>query len=98
MTNYSYSTSLPPYREAPESKKRQADEIFGFIKHGANNLLQLSELTALPQSTVSGRLNDLITEGKVKYEGFTVYADRKRKKIVVIKKVEPGIQMNFFTC
>ncbi len=97
MSNYSFETSYPPYIEGATIKKRQQDELLAFIIKGVNNLLQLSQLTGLPQSTVSGRINDLINECKIKYEGFTVYADRKRKKIVVVKKVEPGIQMNFFT-
>lgn len=96
MSNYSFETSLLPYREAPELKKRQADDLLAFIKRGANNLLQLSQLSGLPQSTVSGRCSDLINEGKVRYDGFTIYADRKRKKIVVIKPVEKGTQLNFF--
>lgn len=96
MTNYSFATSLPPYHEAPNIKKRQQDELLAFIFKGANNLLQLSQLTGLPQSTVSGRANDLIEEGRVKYEGFTVYADRKRKRIVAIKKPIEGKQVELF--
>jgi hypothetical protein len=92
MTTYSYATSLPPYQESPSIKKRQQDELLAFILKGANNLLQLSQLTGLPQSTVSGRINDLIDESKVLYFGFTIYADRKRKKIVAIKKLPEGKQ------
>ena len=83
MTNYSFSTSLPPYQERPSEKKRQADELFAFIRRGANNLLQLSELSGLPQSTVAGRCNDLIVENRIEYKGHVVFRDRKRKKIVV---------------
>lgn len=67
MDNYSYSTSLPAYHESAINKRRQAEEIFRFITRGANNLLQLSEVTGLPQSTVAGRVNDLKGEGKVTY-------------------------------
>ena len=94
--NYSFETSLPPYREAPELKKRQADELMAFIKRGANNLLQLSELSGLPQSTVSGRCNDLIEENKICYHGYTVYNDRKRKKICLIKAPVNGVQKELF--
>ncbi len=98
MNNYSFETSYPPYKENEAvNKNRQCDEVLGFIAKGANNLLQISQLTGLPQSTIAARCNDLVKECKAKYEGFTVYADRKRKKIVVIKKIEPGIQMNIFT-
>lgn len=81
MSNYSYLTSLPAYHEAPDVKKRQAEMIFSFIVNGANNLLQISELVGLPQSTVAGRITDLKNAGKVEYEGFVFYKDRKRKKI-----------------
>jgi predicted transcriptional regulator len=87
MNNYSFSTSLPAYQDNALIKRRQADDLFLFIKRGANNLLQLSQLTGLPQSTVSGRCNDLLSEGKIKYDGHTIFADRKRKKICVIKPV-----------
>jgi len=83
MNNYSFETSLPPYKEAPELKKRQADELLLFIKRGANNLLQLAQLSGLPQSTVAGRCSDLRTEGKIDYSGHVIYANRKRKKIVI---------------
>ncbi len=96
MTNYSFATSLPPYNEAPNLKKRQADEILAFINKGANNLLQLSQLTNLPQSTISGRCSDLIEEGKIMYAGHTVYADRKRKKIVAVKRIIEGKQSELF--
>jgi len=88
MSNYSYDTSLPAYKEAPELKKRQADELMAFIAKGANCLLQLSELSGLPQSTVSGRVNDLVTEGRVEYLGYTIYGDRKRKRISQIIRME----------
>ena len=51
-------------------------------------MLRLSEVTGLPQSTVSGRCNDLITEGKIFYSGMTVYNNRKRKKILAKVSVE----------
>lgn len=94
--SYSFETSLPPYQERPSEKKRQADELYAFIRRGANNLLQLSELSGLPQSTVSGRCNDLIYEKKIEYNGFTVFKDRKRKKICLKKNLTFCIQNNLF--
>jgi aryl-alcohol dehydrogenase-like predicted oxidoreductase len=85
MNNYSFETSLPAYQERPTEKRRQCDNILQFIKRGVDNLLQLSEVTGLPQSTVSGRVNDLKTEGKIDYPGYVVYKDRKRKRIIAIK-------------
>lgn len=96
MTNYSFATSLPPYQERPSEKKRQADELFAFIRRGANNLLQLSELSGLPQSTVAGRCNDLIDENRIEYKGHVVFRDRKRKKIVVKSLVINGVQKELF--
>ena len=96
MTNYSYATSLPPYQDNASIKKRQQDELHAFILKGANNLLQLAQLTGLPQSTVSGRINDLISEKKAEYSGYTIYADRKRKRIVAVKKVIIGKQVDLF--
>jgi len=96
MTDYSFSTSLPAYQDNALIKRRQADELMLFIKRGANNLLQLSKLSGLPQSTVAGRCNDLKTEGKIDYSGHVIYADRKRKKIVVIKPVFKGTQTDLF--
>jgi hypothetical protein len=87
MNNYSFTTSLPAYQDNALIKRRQADDLFLFIKRGANNLLQLSQLSGLPQSTVAGRCNDLLSEGKIKYAGHVIFADRKRKKICVIKPV-----------
>jgi hypothetical protein len=87
MNNYSFTTSLPAYHDNALIKRRQADDLFLFIKRGANNLLQLSQLSGLPQSTVAGRCNDLIYECRIEYKGHVVYANRKRKKIVVIKPV-----------
>jgi hypothetical protein len=98
MTNYSFPTSLPAYHEGPDIKRRQQDELLAFIVKGAaDNLLHLARLTGLPQSTVSGRINDLIEESKVKYLGYTVYADRKRKKIIAINPVRTGQQQQLFT-
>lgn len=96
MNNYSVSTSLPAYQDNATIKRRQADDLLAFIKRGANNLLQLSQLSGLPQSTVAGRCSDLIKEGKIEYKGHTIYSDRKRKRIVLVKTFTPGIQTSFF--
>lgn len=95
MSNYSYATSLEPYRDNATEKKRQADELYQFIRRGANSLLQLAELSGLPQSTVSGRVNDLIFEKRIEYKGKTIYKNRERKKIVVKVHVT-GVQNELF--
>jgi hypothetical protein len=80
---YSWKTSYPSYKDNQSEKQRQANLILNHIKEGADCLLKLAELTGLPQSTVAGRTNDLIDEGKVMYEGFVNYNNRKRKKIIL---------------
>lgn len=97
MSNYSYETSYPPYKENEALNKRtQCDEVLQIIKHGANNLLQISQVTGLPQSTIAARINDLASEKKIEYSGFTVYNNRKRKKIILIKPVVNGMQASIF--
>lgn len=95
--NYSYETSYPPYLENRAINKRtQCDEVLSIIKRGANNLLQVAEVSGIPQAIISARVNDLIEELKVRYEGFTVYNNRKRKKIIIVKHTAPGRQANLF--
>lgn len=84
--NYSWQTSYPVYVENQAfNKRRQCDEVLSIIRKGANNLLQISEVSGIPQAIISARVNDLIKEEKIKYADFTVYKDRKRKKICLIK-------------
>lgn len=78
---YSYQTSLPSYKES--GKEAQRIIILNLIKKGFVTLLQLSENTGLPQSTVAGRVNDLIDENKVYYSGTVEYKNRKRKMIFI---------------
>ena len=84
--NYSFSTSLPPYKENLSFKKTQCDEVYAFIRKGMNNLLQISKHSAIPQAIVSARVSDLMKEGRVKYDGETVYMNRRRKKLVIVEK------------
>jgi hypothetical protein len=86
MSNYSFETSLPAYLENKAlRKKRQCDEVLAFIKKGANNLLQISNLMGIPQSIVSARMTDLMEEKRARYEGKTIYNNRERKRIIAIK-------------
>lgn len=78
---YSYQTSLHAYKES--GKEAQRIIILNLIKKGFVTLLQLSEITGFPQSTVSGRVNDLIDEGKVYYNSTVEYKNRKRKMIFI---------------
>lgn len=88
MTGYSYETSKPAqHLNEQTNKTRQCDEIMKHVVRGANNLLRLHELTGIPQSTVSARVNDLIyEEKKIRYDGFVNYSGMKRKKIVLVIK------------
>ena len=82
--NYSYATSYPAYVENKEnSKQLQCEKVLNAIKAGADNLLEISDRTGILQAIVSARVNDLINEGIIEYNGFVYYKDRKRKKIVI---------------
>lgn len=85
-TNYSYKTSLPAYREDENGKHAQKDKILGEIQRLNDGacLKQIEHFMKLPQSTCSGRINDLIADGKVKHDGYMEFEGRLRKKFVVI--------------
>ncbi len=82
---YSRETSLPAFREGSANKAIQEAKIVALVGgYVCDNLLAISELVGLPQSTVAGRTNDAIRHGTIKYDGFTTYKGRKRKRIVPI--------------
>lgn len=83
---YSFQTSMPAYEENKPNKEAQKIIILNLIKNGYVTLLSLSEKTKLPQSTVAGRVNDLIEDRKVKYDGTVIYKNRKRKQIILKSK------------
>lgn len=96
-TNYSYETSLPPHREDPVGKKAQKERILQGIKDlgGSACLKQVQEFMNIPQSSCSGRINDLIADGTVKHQGFIIYAGRLRKKFIVITETETSLTLLF---
>lgn len=85
-TNYSYKTSLPPYRENSDGKKAQKQKILEEIQllGGHACLKQIEQFMHIPQSSCAGRINDLIADGKVKHDGYIEFEGRLRKKFVVI--------------
>lgn len=83
--SYSYQTSLPSYLEAPQSKQIQMQRIVALVALGASSLKELANKTGLPQSTVAGRTNDAIKAGAIKYDGFVIFENRKRKRIILNK-------------
>lgn len=85
-TNYSTLTSLPPYLEGSAMKAKQEAKITALVSLGVNTLLELSEKTGLPQSTVSGRCGDAIKRGTIQYSGTVIYKSRLRKRIVIADK------------
>lgn len=97
-SNYSHLTSKPAYLENKViSKDRQCDALFKLIKHGANNLLQLSQLSGIPQAVCSARMDDLKKENRASYSGHVIYENRLRKKIKIIEQVIPtGKQAELF--
>lgn len=92
-TNYSYKTSLPAYREDGTGKQAQKDSILAEFNRlgGAACLKQMEKFMHLPQSTCSGRINDLINDGKLKHDGFMEFDGRLRKRFVIINKAPISI-------
>jgi len=83
-TNYSRTTSLPSYQENQTGKEIQKEILLGIVTSKSQTTLkELEEIMTLPQSTISGRVNDLIREKKVMYSGTTMYKKRTRKVIVL---------------
>lgn len=98
-TNYSFETSLPAFKDnLANNKIRQCDEVLSLIKRGAKCLLQISEISKIPQAVISARMSDLMKEGKAGYDGQIVFKDRLRKKIVVLHPpvIQIGKQQNLF--
>lgn len=88
-TNYSYKTSLPAYLENKEGKAAQ-EKIIAYVisrhKGGKASLKEIQDYMRnvvrlpLPQSTISGRVNDLKDKGRVAFYGeMKIYKGRLRK-------------------
>ncbi len=92
--SYSYQTSLPAYHQNQSGKELQKERVLQFIKNGINNLKQLQQNTGLQQSTIAGRVNDLIADKKVMYQGTIIYQERLRKKIIVVPEYKPQTLFN----
>lgn len=91
--NYSWKTSLPAYIENSEGKDMQEKLILHVMKQNGNKitLLEVRDFLKsqfkimLPQSTISGRMNDLRNKGLVDYYGdMRSYKDRLRKVFEVV--------------
>ena len=89
--NYSYQTSLPAYTDNISGKQIQQDKIVSIIRiKKETTLKELEELTGLPQSTISGRVNDGIEAKKLIYFGTIIYKNRLRKKIKIYAEEKQG--------
>lgn len=95
-TNYSFETSLPAYKANSLNKQSQANKIFGYVKQlKSTTLKELEDLTGMPQSTIAGRVNDLIEDKKVHYNGKKKYKGMLRKIIESIPEITGGIKFLF---
>lgn len=84
-TNYSYVSSLPAYHSNAEQKQFQKDMIYSLVLQKRKTCLkELANLTGLEQSTVSGRVNDLVSANKVTYSGTAMLLGRMRKVITPV--------------
>lgn len=90
-TNYSRETSLPAYREDATGKQAKKDLILQEMNRlgGVACLKQIEQFMHLPQSTCSGRMNDLMHDNKIEHDGFVTYEGRLRKRFVVKSNVVP---------
>lgn len=84
-TNYSIETSLPAYRDNQESKQLKKQQILEEIKKSPLGvcLKQLEQALHIPQSTCAGRVNDLIADNEVTYDGVMEFEGRLRKRIII---------------
>lgn len=99
QSNYSFETSHEPYKEnIVFNKQRQCEQVLAIIRKGGNNLLQISQVSGIPQAVISARMSDLLKDGKAAYDGFTIFNNRKRKKIKWIQNPTPviGLQGKMF--
>lgn len=83
MSNYSFETSLPAYKDNKESKKQQVEIIYEAIKNGKQTIAELADLTGLQPSTVSGRIGDLVRAGRVYSDSTVIFNGRKRKSFQI---------------
>ena len=84
-SGYSFETSLPAYEEGRETvKARQQEKILDIVMNGAKTIREIAKRTGLPDSTVAGRVNDLIKDQKLEYDGYAEYDGRKRKQIGLV--------------
>lgn len=95
-SNYSYKTSLPAYLANAAGKDMQAKLILYVVKKymkkkatlkGIQDRLRIIFNIKLPQSTISGRVNDLVHSNKLAYFGEqVVYKEYLRKVYEVVSK------------
>lgn len=93
-TKYSWKTSLPAYLENKPGKDMQEKLVLFVMRKLRGKKATLKEVQdylrthfsiRLPQSTISGRMNDLKDKNKVGFFGETkVYRDRLRKVFEII--------------
>jgi DNA-binding MarR family transcriptional regulator len=83
-TNYSFPTSGPAYHDKTHRQYQRTMLLNLLIRMGGkSSLLELANESNLPESTVSGRINDLIKDGLVYYGAPIAYKGRKRKQVLI---------------
>lgn len=84
-TGYSYATSKPALESNKEGKETNLQRVWAAILNGACCLLEVCEVTGLPDKSVTGRISDLAKEGKIIYnsDNLIKYKNYNRKLIIV---------------
>jgi len=77
-------TSRIAYHENKEGKSNMVKLIVSLVSRGFCTILHLEEASGMKPNCVSGRVNDAMKAGLIRYEGTIHYKGMKRKKIVMV--------------
>lgn len=93
-SNYSFETSLPAYKSNPTVKAKQKSHTLSIFNElgGRATLKQVADKMGLPQSTVSGRINDLIEDKELIDTGQKeMYDGLVRKVFAIVSKASTNM-------
>ena len=91
QSNYSWETSYEAYNYNRQDKEKKADWIYriicSLIKDGKEVCsAHVKEITKMESGIISARVNDLIEQERIKYDGVINYKGFQRKRIVLTTK------------
>jgi len=97
-SNYSFKTSLPAYDKGSAERLRQKAIVKAQIKLLRENacIRLIAANTGIPDSTVSGRIDELKKSGEVEYYTKGKVSGRVRKLLRVIEPIQTESQTKLF--